>query len=185
MLNPKLSDFEKSAQETDNFLTHELSSLRAGRANAGVLEEIKVEAYGVRVPLMQLASISVPEPRQMLVTPFDPQTVKDIERALQAADLGLSIVAEGKALRLTVPPLTEERRLQIVKTLKQKLEAARVRLRQARDEQREKIIAQERDGSVGEDEKFNLLKDLDERTKHWQEQLEARGKKKEEEVMTV
>ncbi len=177
--------FDAAAAGVEQNLVRELSGIRAGRATAAMLDEVKVEAYGVRVPLQQLASISVPEPRQLVVSPFDPQTAKEIERALQAADLGLSIAVEGKAIRLTVPPLTEERRRELVKGLKQKLEAARVRLRAARDEQREATIAAERAGEMGEDMKFTQLKELDERTKHWQEQLEARAEAKEAEIMTV
>lgn len=178
-------EFEAAAAAVEQSLVRELSGIRAGRATAAMLDDVKVEAYGVRVPLQQLASVSVPEPRQLVVNPFDPQTTKDIERALQAADLGLSIAVEGKAIRMTVPPLTEERRKELVKTLKQKLEAARVRLRAVRDEQREATIAAERAGEMGEDQKFSQLKEVDERTKYWQEQLEAKAQAKEQEVMTV
>ncbi len=177
--------FDVAATAVEQNLQHELAGIRAGRATAAMLDEVKVEAYGVRVPLQQLASVSIPEPRQLVVSPFDPQTAKDIERALQAADLGLSIAVEGKTIRLTVPPLTEERRKELVKGLKQKLEAARVRLRNCRDEQREAVIAAERAGEMGEDQKFSQLKDLDDRTKHWQEQLEAKASAKEAEIMTV
>ena len=184
-MSDKLPLFIQAAQGAEQFLQHELSAFHAGRANMAMLDSVRVEAYGVQVPLVQLATINIPEPRQMLVQPFDPQTIKDIERALQAADLGLSVATEGKNLRLTVPAMTEERRLELVKLVKQKLEAARVRLRQARDQQREQIIAQEREGKISEDEKFNLLKELDEQTKQWQEKLEAKGKKKEEEILTI
>lgn len=177
--------FDAAAQAVDQSLQRDLAGIRAGRAAASLLDDVKVEAYGVRVPLQQLASVAVPEPRQMVVNPFDPQTTKDIERALQAADLGLSIAVEGKSIRLTVPPLTEERRKELVKTLKQKLEAARVRLRGVRDEQREAVLAAERAGEMGEDQKFAMLKEIDDRTKHWQQQLEAKAEAKEKEVMTV
>lgn len=180
-----IPQFEAAAILVDQHLQKELSSVRAGRATVSLLDEVKVEAYGVRVPLQQLASIAVPEPRQLLVTPFDPQTAKDIERALQAADLGVSVAVEGKALRLSIPPLTEERRKELVKVVKQKLEAARVRLRQVRDEQREATIATERAGQMGEDEKFNQLKEIDERAKHWQDQLGAKAEAKEAEIMKV
>src|SRR3989344_9418161 len=97
-----IPQFWAAAILVDQHLQKELSSVRAGRATVSLLDEVKVEAYGVRVPLQQLASIAVPEPRQLLVTPFDPQTAKDIERALQAADLGVSVAVEGKALRLSI-----------------------------------------------------------------------------------
>jgi ribosome recycling factor len=177
--------FEAAAAAVDQHLQKELASVRAGRATASLLDDVRVEAYGVRVPLQQLASVSVPEPRQLVVTPFDPSTAKDIERALQAADLGLSIAVEGKTLRLSVPPLTEERRKDLVKTVKQKLEASRVQLRQARDAQREATIASERAGEMGEDEKFNQLKEVDERTKHWQDKLGEIAEAKEAEIMKV
>jgi ribosome recycling factor len=159
-----IPQFEAAASAVDQHLTKELASVRAGRATASLLDDVKVEAYGVRVPLQQLASISVPEPRQLMVTPFDPSTAKDIERALQAADLGVSVAVEGKTLRLSVPPLTEERRKDLVKVVKQKLEAAR---------------------EMGEDEKFNQLKEVDERAKHWQDELGATAADKEEEIMKV
>jgi ribosome recycling factor len=95
------------------------------------------------------------------------------------------VAVEGKALRLNIPPLTEERRKELVKVVKQKLEAARVRLRQVRDEQREATITAERAGQMGEDEKFNQLKEIDERAKHWQDQLGAKAEAKEVEIMKV
>lgn len=184
-MSEKLPLFLSAAQNTEQFLQQELASLHAGRASMVMLDNVRVEAYGVQVPIIQLANITIPEPRQLLVQPFDPQTIKDIERALQAADLGLSIVAEGKNIRLILPAMTEERRQELTKVVKQKLEAARIRLRQARDQQREQIITQERDGQIGEDEKFALLKELDDQTKQWQEKLEAKAKHKEQEILTI
>lgn len=184
-MSDQLPLFLSAAKNTEQFLQQELASLHAGRASVAILDTVRVEAYGVQVPLVQLANITIPEPRQLLVQPFDPQTTKEIERALQAADLGLSVVVDGKNIRLTVPTMTEERRQELTKVVKQKLELARVRLRQAREQQREQVIAQERDGSISEDAKFNLLKELDEQTKQQQEKLEAKAKQKEQEILTI
>lgn len=168
-----------------DFFKKDIASLRTGRANPTMLDGLYVEAYGTKTALVGLASISVPEARSIVITPWDKTLTKDIEKAVIAANLGLSPVNEGDKIRLVVPSLTEENRKGLVKKLNEKMETARVALRQVRDQIKESIETAFLNKAVSEDDKFRFFKELDEETARQNEELKKIKEKKEEEIMTI
>jgi len=180
-LNSHKPQFESAL----NHFKNELSSLNTGRATPATIENVMVESYGAKVPLLQVASINSPEPRQLIVQPWDANNLKPIEKALQEADLGFGIAIQEKIVRLTVPQLTEERRLEIVKKLKQMLEQTKVSLRQIREKIREEIGREESAKEISEDDKYKLQENLDKLTREYTNKIEEIGDKKEKEIMTV
>ncbi|HEY6074427.1 MAG TPA: ribosome recycling factor, partial [Anaerolineales bacterium] len=159
MIKDILKDAESRMQGAIHSLSDDLAAIRTGRANPSLVEKLLVEYYGAPTPLMQLASISVPEPRSLMIKPFDPSTMKSIERAIQASELGLNPNNDGKAIHLNLPPLTEERRRDLVKHVHSRLEEARVAIRNIRrdihndlrDFEKEKLISED-DLKRGEDD---------------------------------
>jgi ribosome recycling factor len=166
-------------------LKEDLSAIRTGRATPALIEKLLVEYYGQPTPLIQLASISVPEPRQLLVKPFDPGSVKDIEKAFQTSDLGLNPNSDGKLIRLNLPALTEERRRDLVKVVNARVEEAHVAVRNIRrdaikdmrDFKDEKLVSED-DLKRGEEEMQKLTEEIG-------TQIDTLGKNKEKEVMEV
>lgn len=175
------SDFSRVI---DN-LTGELATLRVGRANPIMVENILAQAYGVKTPLKQLASITVPEARTILIQPWDKTIVKDVEKAIVEANIGISPTNEGAQIRLTIPPLTEESRKELTKSVGEKMEKARIAMRQIRDKVKEEIVKQEKNKEITEDDKYDLQKKLDELVKDYNEQIKKLGDKKSEEIMTL
>jgi len=167
------------------FLKGELGSIRTGRANPNILEKVTVEVYGSRMPILQIGSISVPEPRSIVIEPWDKSIIKDLERSLREANLGLGVVNEGTLIRLTIPLMTEENRKELVKILGQKLEQSKQSLRKIRDRIREAIMAEEKDKKISEDEKFKQLKKIDEMVGEYNEKIKKMGEEKEKEIMTI
>jgi len=163
----------------------EITTLKTGRANPQILDSIKVEAYSVKTPLNQLASISVPEPRSILIQPWDKSLLKEVEKAILEADLKLNPINEGDKIRINIPPLTEETRQEIVKLLNQKAEQARIALRQLRDKIKEAIMAAEKNNEFGEDERYSLIEELDKTTGRFNDQIKILAAEKEQEIMTV
>src|SRR5688572_14041807 len=127
-----LLETEEAMEKTVEFLSHELASVRTGKASPALVEGLEVDAYGSRMRLKQLAVISTPEPRMLVIQPFDGSVTKDIERAIKESKLGINPVTEGKVIRLPIPELSEERRRDMVKTVRQLGEDAKIRLRGAR-----------------------------------------------------
>lgn len=166
-------------------LKKELHGLRTGRATPTLVENILVEAYGVKTPLQQLASLSVPDAKTLLIQPWDKNVLKDIERGIVAANLGFAPVVDGERVRLTMPPLTEETRKQLIKVLKEKIEAHRHALRGLRDQIRDVIVAEEKAARLSEDERYRTQKELDTYTQEVQKQLVSIVEQKEKEIMTV
>jgi ribosome recycling factor len=166
-------------------LKTELNSIRGNRATPSLVEEIKMEVYSSEMKLKELASITVPEPRIVMIQPWDKAILKDIERGLSKADLNVGIQNDGSVLRLSFPPLTEETRQAIIKVLGQKLEAGRIQIRQIREKVREEIIKQEQAKEITEDDRYKAQEDLDEEVAKWQEQIKELGVKKEQEILTV
>lgn len=166
-------------------LREDLSAIRTGRATPALIEKLSVEYYGQPTPLIQLASISVPEPRQLLIKPFDPGSVKDIEKAVQTSDLGITPNSDGKVIRLNLPPLTEERRRDLVKVVHARGEEAHVAVRNIRRDaikdmrefKDEKLISED-DLKRGEDETQKLTDQI-------VAEIDGMGKAKEKEVMEV
>ncbi|MEA3322645.1 MAG: ribosome recycling factor [Patescibacteria group bacterium] len=172
----------------DSAIAHfdkETMKLRTGRANPAIVEELSVDCYGVPTPIKQIANISVPEARQLLVQPWDKSNLEAMEKAITDADLGVIISNDGIAVRLTLPPMTEENRTELVKILGAKAEEARVGVRTAREDVWREIQQAEKSGDITEDDKFAgkdaLQKVIDEYNKN----IEDMKAKKEEEIMTI
>lgn len=166
---------------------HEFAAVRTGKASPGLVENIDVlvQSYGSHMKLKQLAMISTPEPRLIRIEPFDPGTIKDIERSINESKLGLNPSVEGKVIRLPVPVLSEERRQQMVKTIKQMAEEARVRVRSARREALEGLKKDQKDGVITEDDQRRGEKEIQTVTDKKIAEIEQHVLSKEKEVMTV
>ncbi len=175
------SDFDSAIAH----LKDELGSLRIGRANPSLVENVMVEAYGAKTPLQQVASITVPQTRTLLIQPWDKSISKDIEKAIIDAQLGLSPVNEGGQIRLNIPQLTEDSRKDLVRTIGDKSEKTRIQLRQVRDRIKDEIQKQEKNNELTEDDKFDLLKKLDERVKQYTVKVKELSDAKEQELMTI
>jgi ribosome recycling factor len=178
-----LDPIREKMEKTLSFLRDELAQIRAGRATPSLVEKILVAAYGSEMPLVELATISIPEPNQLLVTPFDQSIIKEIEKAIRAhKDLGLSPVIDEEVVRIKIPPLTEERRKELTRVLNQKLEAGRVAIRQIRHEGRSMIKRVFEDGELNEDEKRSLEEKLQEITDAMNQEIQKMGDLKTEEI---
>jgi ribosome recycling factor len=177
----KKPDFQQAIE----FFKKDIGSLRTGRANTAMLEGINVEAYGAKTPLVGLANIAVADARSLIISPWDKNIIKDTEKAIIEADLGLGVVNEGDKIRLTIPAMTEENRKELVKRLNEKTEQAKVSVRQTREAIKSAIEKAEKDKAISEDDKFRFLEELDEETGKMNEELKAIREKKEKEVMTI
>lgn len=154
------ASFVPHAAKTIEHLHRELSAIRTGRANPSLVEQVIVEAYGTPTPLVQLAAINVPEPRMIVIQPWDPNLIKDVEKAISQSSLGINPVVDGKSIRLPFPSMTEERRLTMTKTVNEKGEEAKISLRSTREDIVKYLRAAERDGEMSEDAVAADLKKL-------------------------
>lgn len=184
-MNTLIDSHKEELAKAVKHLEEDLATLRVGRANPMLVEEILVEAYGVKTPIKQLASISVPSARSLVIQPWDKGVLKDIEKGIIEANIGIAPVNEGDSVRLNVPQLTEESRKELVKSVGEKMEKARISIRQIRDRIKEGIVKQEKDNELTEDDRFNSLKKLEEIVKEYNEKIKVIGEKKEEEIMTI
>jgi ribosome recycling factor len=180
-LQAKKGEFDKVVE----FFKKEISALRTGRASTAMLDNVLVEAYGIKNQLVSIASVSTSDSKSMTVAPWDKSVIKDIEKALQEADLGLGIVNEGDKIRLTVPLMTEENRKNLVKKLNEMMEGSRVSVRQVREAVKKSIEAAEEEGAIGEDEAERFSEELEAEVKKLNEELKAVRDKKEQEIMTI
>lgn len=179
---------EKNREEFNkavDFFKKEILSLRTGRANPNMLEGVMVEAYGTMTPVNGLASINVPDAESITLTPWDKSVIKALEKAMVEADLGVGVVNEGDKVRLTVPKMTEENRLDLVKKLNDKMEQSRVSIRQVREDIKQEIEQAEKDKEIAEDDKFRFLKELDEEVAKQNDNLKAIRDAKEKDIMTI
>lgn len=163
-----LLETEEKMEAAIDYLRKEFRGIRTGRASGGLVEHIKVEYYGSPTDLRQMATISTPEANLIVIKPFDPSSLKDIERAVQASDLGITPAADGKVIRLTVPPLSIERRNQLVGQVKKMAEQTRVALRNARRDGNKEIDTREKDSELTEDEAKKGKDDIQELTKKYE-----------------
>jgi len=184
MMNP-LDNVKPEFLKVIEHLEKELKNMRSGRANSAVVEDVRVEAYGQMMELKGMAAISVPDAKTIQIEPWDKSVVKDIEKALIAANLGMSPNVSGTVIRLNVPQMTEETRRDAVKIISQKGEHARVGIRSVREAIRSAIEKQEKEKLISEDEKFRLNEQLDKITKEQNDKIGVIVKDKEEEMMTV
>lgn len=180
-----LADAEGRMKGAVETLRRELGSLRAGRATPTLVERIVVDYYGTQTPLREVAAINVPEPRQLLIQPWDRGLVPAIERAIQKSDLGISPSSDGSVIRLSLPPLTEERRRELVKTLHRVEEEQKVAVRNCRRDALESIRAEAKSGSLPEDESRRQQEELQHLTDRYIAEIERLTKEKEQEILTV
>lgn len=185
MIKEAIMDAEKRMQSAIQSLEDDLAGIRTGRANPALVEKVSIEYYGSPVPLMQLATISVPEPRQLLIRPFDAGSIKDIERGILASDLGLTPANDGKVIRLNLPPLTEERRHELTRFVHNRLEDARVAIRNVRRDAIKDLREFEQEKLISEDELKRAEEDIQRVTDRIGEDIDMIGDRKEKEIMEV
>ena len=166
-------------------LDKEYASIRAGRANPSILNKVNVDYYGVPTPVQQMAGVSVPDPRTIMIQPYDMSTLKEIEKAIQASDIGINPSNDGKVIRLNFPPLTEERRKDLVKEVKKYGEECKVTIRNIRRDILEKFKAEKKDGNITEDDLKNNEKKVQEATDKFCKEVDALSADKEKEIMSI
>lgn len=183
MSNDFLEEAELEMEQSLESTQRELSQVRTGRATPALLDSITVEAYGVMTPLRQLANISVPEARLMVVQPFDKSILSEIEKAIQKSELGVNPNNDGKLIRLNFPPLTEERRKEIVKLAKKIGEEGKVSIRHHRRDSIESLKKAQKEGTISEDESKTMQDDVQKLTDKYSNKLDEILKEKESEIM--
>jgi ribosome recycling factor len=183
--NYDLNDVKRRMQGAVQTLKQELGGLRTGRASSGMLEPVQVEAYGTHMPLNQLATISVPEPRLLSVQVWDRAMVHAVEKAIVNSNLGLSPATEGQVIRLRVPELNQERRKEMVKVAHKYAEAARVAVRHVRRDALEQLKKMEKDGQISEDDHTRMSAEVQKATDHVVGEVDQTLAVKEKEIMTV
>jgi ribosome recycling factor len=175
-----LLDCEEKMESAHNYLRDEFRGVRTGRASAGLVDHIKVDYFGSPTDLRQLANIAVPEADLIMIKPFDPTSIKDIERAIQSSNIGLTHMADGKIIRLKVPALSTERRQQLASQIRKMSEASRVAVRNARRDANKHIDKEEKDGALTEDQAAEAKEDVQELTNKYEakvtELLDAKTK---------
>ncbi len=181
-LKKKLTDKMEAAI---NVLKKEFATIRTGRASLSLLDGIKVDYYGTMTPLNQVATLAVPESRLITIQPWDPKVIENIEKAIQSSGIGLTPANDGKIVRLPVPPLTEERRKELVKLAKKMAEDSRVAIRNIRRDINEEVKKIEKEKKISEDESRKSLEDIQKTTDQYIKKIDDILKKKEEEIMEV
>lgn len=185
MIKDILADAEHRMRSAIQVLHDDLAAIRTGRASPGLVERLQIEYYGTPTPLMQLASISVPEPRTLTIKPFDQTTLKVIEKAIQSSDLGLNPNSDGKVIHLNLPPLNEERRRELVKHVHHRIEEARIAVRNIRRDSHNDMRDFEKEKLITEDDLKRGEEDLQKLTDRFVEEIAQHGKNKEIEIMEV
>jgi ribosome recycling factor len=185
MLKEEYKETETRMKSAIVAFEEDLSGIRTGRANPALVEKLQIDYYGSPTPLMQLASISVPEPRSLLIRPFDPSTLKAIEKSIQASDLGLTPNNDGKTIRLNLPPLTEERRHDLVKLVHNRAEEARVAVRNVRRDSIKDLQEFEKEKLISEDEEKRGEEELQKMTDRYIEEIGQISQRKEKEILEV
>lgn len=185
MVKDALTEAEHKMKGALTALDNDLATIRTGRASPALVERLEVDYYGTPTQLQQLATISAPEPRQLVVKPFDPASLKDIERAIQASDLGLTPNNDGKIIRLNIPPLTEERRKQLIKVVHHRLEEARVAIRNIRRSIHDDLREFEKEKMISEDDLKRGEADLQKLTDKHVEKVDEAGARKEAEIKEI
>jgi ribosome recycling factor len=185
MTSETLSAAEHKMARAVEIMERDFSGIRTGRASTSLVERIHVDYYGTQTPLNQLASISVPEPHQIVIQPWDRGVLNAIEKAILKSDIGLTPNVDGTVVRLNIPPLTEERRKDIVKSVHKRMEEARVEIRNLRRDAADTLKKEERDGTIGTDEARRQLEQLQKITDRVVADVDRLGDVKEQEVLEV
>ncbi len=180
-----LNKAEEKMNKTINGLKNEFASIRAGRANPSVLDKVLVDYYGTPTPINQMAAVSVSEARVLVIQPWDKSLIKDIEKAIQASDIGINPANDGNVIRLTFPQLTEDRRKEIVKDLKKYGEEAKVAIRSARRDANEKLKAMKKNSELTEDDLKNGEEKTQKLTDKFTKNIDEIVSEKEKEVMSI
>ena len=183
MLKEVYKEAEERMQGAIQALEDDLAGIRTGRAHPALVEKLPVEYYGVPTPLIQLATISVPEPRTLLIRPFDAASLREIERSILKSDLGLTPQNDGKSIRLNMPPLTEERRKDLVKLVHQRVEEARVAVRNIRRDSIKDLREFESEKMISEDDKERGEKEIQKITDRYIEEINTISERKEKEIL--
>ena len=185
MIQEAVQDADRRMRSAIQSLKDDLASVRTGRANPALVEKLSVEYYGSPVPLIQLATIGVPEPRQLLIKPFDGGSIKDIEKAIQSSDLGLTPISDGKVIRLNLPALTEDRRRDLTKFVNTRLEDARIAIRNVRRDANKDMREFESEKLISEDDLKSGEDQIQKITDKYVEEIAEIGKEKETEIMEI
>lgn len=179
------ADTRERMRKAIDHLREEFSQVRTGRATPALVERLRVDYYGSEVPLQQLAGFSVPEARLLVIQPYDKGAIKSIEKAIQESDVGITPNNDGQVIRLAFPPLTEERRRELVKVVKARAEDARVAVRNVRRQARHDLEEFEREGEISEDDLIRAEKDLEKVTHEFTDEIDEMLKHKEAELLEV
>lgn len=185
MINDLLNELRGRMEKSVEALQDDLLGIRTGRASPALVEKLAVEYYGTLTPLNQMASIAVPEPRLLVIRPWDPSALADIERAILKSDLGLTPMNDGKLIRLSIPRLTEERRRELVKVVARRVEEARIAIRNLRRDALKDLQEFEKEKMISEDEFFRAKDEVQELTDEFTGRMDEIGQRKEEEVMEI
>ena len=180
-----LQNLEDRMQKSISVFQDNLSEIRAGRANPAILNKINIEYYGVQTPINQVAGISVPEARTIVIQPWDVSILKEIEKSILASDIGLNPNNDGKVIRLTFPELTEERRKELAKDIRKIAEDARVSIRSIRRDGMDDVKAANKNSEISEDEKSNLEDKIQKLTDKYVDEIDKILESKEKEIMNV
>ncbi|OGF61873.1 ribosome recycling factor [Candidatus Giovannonibacteria bacterium RIFCSPHIGHO2_01_FULL_45_33] len=176
---------EKEFKKILDHFTGELKTVRTGRSHSSLVENIMVDSYGSQIPLSHVSAISTPDARSIVVKPWDKSTLPNIESAIKKENLGLGMIAESGQIRLTIPPLTEDRRKEFVKLIGKKMEESKITLRKRRDDIRKTILDEERAKTISEDQKFSQNEKMEKMTEEFNKKIEEFAAKKEKELMEV
>lgn len=185
VIKEKIEAKKESFQAATTRLLEECAKIRTGRANPGIVENLMIDYYGTKTPLKQIANISIPEARQIMIQPWDKGALASIETAIRESDLGLNPGNDGLGIRLVLPQLTEDTRKDLVKVLNARAEEARISVRNVREELWKEIVDLEKAGEISEDDKFNGKDVLQKTVDEYNQEIEDIRKKKEGEILTV
>lgn len=185
MATDLLSDGERRMQKAVEALKQDLAAIRTGRASSALVERIQVDYYGAPTPINQVASISVPEARMIVIQPWDRKMLSDIEKAIQKSDLGINPNNDGQVIRLNIPPMSEERRRDMTKVLHKKLDEHKVAIRNIRRDVQDKLRDREKKKEIPEDELKRSIDKLQKLTDRFIDEMDKVGKSKEQEIMEV
>ena len=178
-----LLDVEERMEKAVGVLKTALAGIRTGRANPGLVDSLKVDVYGSPTPIKQIASVGAPEPTQIVIRPYDPSTLKDIEKAIQAADLGFNPQNDGRVVRLNIPQLSTEVRRKMVSRVKELTEEAKVAIRNIRRDGNKTADTSEKEKTISEDARDQTKKEIQDLTKKYEERITATARAREKEVM--
>ena len=180
-----INTLKEKIEKSQSFFKSEIESLSVGKATSSLIDDLLVDYFGTPTPINQVATINIPDARNILIQPWDKKQLKEIEKAINLSQLGFNPVNNGETIRITVPQPTEERRKEIVKHLHELLEEAKVAIRGAREDAMKEVKNLEKDGEIGEDERFTRQDEIQKIVNSGNEKLEEDSKRKEKEIMTI